>query len=81
MPVNITLKNIPEMLYDRLKTSAEEHRRSLNMEAITLLEWALAPKRSSVEEQLERIRKFHETLGPVTISHDEIDAFKREGRD
>jgi antitoxin FitA len=82
MPVNITLKNIPEPLYQRLKASAEAHRRSINMEAITLLEQAFAPKRViSVKERLERIRQIHETLGPIKTSHDEIDAFKREGRE
>ncbi len=81
MSINLTLKNIPEPVYHRLRASAEASRRSINMEAITLLEQALAAKRVvSVQERLERIRKLHATIGPITTRHDEIDAFKRAGR-
>lgn len=81
MPVNLTLKNIPEPLYQRLKASAEAHRRSINMEAITLLEEAFAPKRIiSVEERIERFRKLRESLGDFKTTDEEIDAFKKEGR-
>lgn len=34
MPTTLTLKNIPDDVYQRLKRSASEHRRSLNSEAI-----------------------------------------------
>ena len=37
----ITLKNIPDELYARLKESAADHRRSLNSEIIVRLERAL----------------------------------------
>ena len=81
LPVSITLKNIPEPLYDRIKASAEEHRRSFNMEAITLLENALAPKRIiSVEERIERAKSIRKSLGPITITDEDINAFKNEGR-
>ena len=41
MPVTITLKNIPDDVYKRLKLSADTHRRSLNGEAIVCLEAVL----------------------------------------
>lgn len=37
----ITLKNVPDDLYDQLKRSADRHRRSINREAILCLEQAL----------------------------------------
>ena len=81
MPVNITLKNIPDALYQSLKLSAERNRRSLNMEAITVLEQSLAPKQAiSVEECIARIRKIHETMKPIRVTDADIDAFKRKGR-
>ena len=43
MSTTLTLKNIPEHVYDRLKWSAQVHRRSLNNEAIVCLETVLAP--------------------------------------
>ena len=45
MPTTLTLKNIPDDVYDRLKASAEAHRRSLNSEAIVCLESVLLPGR------------------------------------
>jgi antitoxin FitA len=81
MSVNLTLKNIPEPLYVRLKQSAEANRRSINMEAITLLEQAFAPKRViSVEERIARAKTLRASLGNFTTTAEEIDAFKKEGR-
>jgi len=45
MPTTLTLKNIPDEVYDRLKHSAEMNRRSMNSEAIVCLEAALLPNR------------------------------------
>lgn len=36
MSTTLTLKNIPEDVYDRLKLAAQMHHRSLNSEAIPL---------------------------------------------
>lgn len=33
MPTTLTLKNIPDEVYERLKVATEAHRRSLNSEA------------------------------------------------
>jgi plasmid stability protein len=40
---NITLKDVPEEVHRRLKEQAERHRRSMNSEAIWILERALCP--------------------------------------
>jgi plasmid stability protein len=80
VPTTLTLKNIPDEVYERLKTSAAQHRRSLNSEAITCLESALMPRRVSVEERLARIRRLRAELGGIELSDADIDAFKREGR-
>jgi plasmid stability protein len=82
MPVSITLKNIPDALYQSLKHSAERNRRSLNMEAITVLEQGLAPKQAiSVEERIARAKALRASIGPdFTTTPEEIDAFKKEGR-
>ena len=44
MPTTLTLKSIPDEVYERLKASAEVHRRSLNSEAIACLESAFKPE-------------------------------------
>jgi len=42
MSTSITLKNIPEPLYRRIRMAADRHHRSLNSEIIARLEQALA---------------------------------------
>ena len=80
MPTTLTLKNIPDDLYERLKSAASLHRRSLNGEAIVCLERVLAPTKISVVERLERIRRLRAELTGFEVTDADIDAFKREGR-
>ena len=80
MPTTLTLKNIPDEVYDRLKSSAEAHRRSLNSEAIVCLEAVLLPGRMSVAERLDRARTLRSSLPMGKIKARDIDEFKREGR-
>lgn len=80
MPTTLTLKNIPDEIYERLKASAEAHRRSLNSEAIVCLESVLLPGRMDPRERLARARALRATLPKVKFRAREIDALKREGR-
>jgi hypothetical protein len=57
MPAAITLKNIPDEIYERLKASASAHHRSLNMEVVACLEQVLLPARITVQEHLSRARR------------------------
>ncbi len=80
MPTTLTLKNIPDEVYERLKASAAAHRRSLNSEAIVCLESALQPvKRISAEERIARARVLRSTLRRGDLTAEEITAFKNEG--
>ena len=80
MPTTLTLKNIPDEVYERLKASAETHRRSLNSEAIVCLESVLLPGRLAPSERLARARALRATLATVEFQATDIDALKREGR-
>lgn len=80
MPTNMTLKNIPDEIYERLKLSAEVHRRSLNSEAIVCLESVLLPGRLPPSERLARIRALRNKLPKVKFKPQDIDVLKREGR-
>jgi len=80
MPTTLTLKNIPDYVYDQLKLSAGMHRRSLNSEAIVCLEAALVPTRVAPTERLARARALRAMLSPTDFLPDEIDTLKREGR-
>jgi plasmid stability protein len=80
MPTALTLKNIPDEVYRRLKASAETHRRSLNSEALVCLESVLLPSRTAVNERLARARALRAALPKRKFEVSDIDAYKRENR-
>jgi len=80
VPTTLTLKNIPDEVYERLRASAAANRRSLNSEAIVCLERALLPQRVTAEERLESMGRIQERLKTREFDHELIDTFKREGR-
>lgn len=80
MATTLTLKNIPDDVYDRLRLSAATHRRSLNSEAIVCLETVLLPIKLAATERLARARKLRAELAPVKFRARDIDALKRQGR-
>ncbi|NJL99171.1 MAG: plasmid stability protein [Synechococcaceae cyanobacterium SM2_3_2] len=78
MPITLTLKNIPDTLYERLKASAEKHWRSLNSEAIVCLKLILLPTKITPKERLARARALRNTLPQDEFqSHDINDAKKQ----
>jgi plasmid stability protein len=80
MPTTLTLKNIPDDVYQRLKASAQTHRRSLNSEAIVCLESVLLPGRITLGERLARARELRSILPQGKFRARDIDSFKRQGR-
>ncbi|ODS90861.1 MAG: plasmid stability protein [Comamonas sp. SCN 65-56] len=79
MSTTLTLKNIPALVYERLKMSARINRRSLNSEAIVCLETVLVATGNQPAERLARARALRAGLAPRFAAAD-IDALKREGR-
>ena len=77
---NITLKNIPERLYERLKQSAEQHRRSLNSEVIACLERSVLPRPLDVEEILLRARELRRLAGRAPLKTEELLRARDRGR-
>ena len=80
MPTTLTLKNIPDELYGRLKIAAEMHRRSLNSEAIVCLEKVLTPTRIVASERLARARQLRAELSAGQFQAQDVDSLKRQGR-
>jgi antitoxin FitA len=80
MATTLTLKNIPDELYERLKQAAETHRRSLNSEALVCLEAVLLPRGVTTEQRLARIRQLRSTLPGSGFHARDIDALKKHGR-
>lgn len=75
----LTLKGLPEELHERLKEQAERHRRSMNSEAIMILERALMPTRQSAEEAIAKAEALNRRIGK-TFDATLIEEGKREGR-
>ena len=80
MPTTLTLKNIPDALYGRLKEAANAHRRSLNSKVTVCLEAILLPQKISVDERLARARKIRQALADVTFSVQDIARCRGEDR-
>lgn len=80
MPTTLTLKNIPDDVYDQLKVSAEAHRRSMNSEAIVCLEAVLLPTKVTPTERLARARDLRAALPKVPFKVRDMDELKRAGR-
>lgn len=78
--VAITIKNLPDTLYEQLKSSARTHHRSINGEVIATLEHSLSARQSRPEEQLARIRALRSKLNLPPMDPDEIADAIRQGR-
>lgn len=81
MPTTLTLKNIPDEVYARLRAQASLNRRSLNNEAILCLETILNLRPADPRERLARLRNMRAALGDARFGMDDIDTFKRQGRE
>jgi plasmid stability protein len=77
---SITIKNIPEDLYERLKEAARAHRRSINSEVIVCIEKAVGTRRRDVEDILARAKTLRELTAEYSITDEEINQAKRQGR-
>lgn len=76
----ITVKNIPNDLYDRLKKTAEVHRRSINNEIIYCIENSIKRQKIDVEQFIQQIDKFYENLTLPELTDEMLKKFKTEGR-
>jgi plasmid stability protein len=76
---NVTIKDLPAALHERLKESAKVNRRSLNAEVITLLEAAVEPRTINVDQILAAARSVRSHL-KRELSDRDINGMKRQGR-
>ncbi|MBX9600816.1 MAG: hypothetical protein K2X35_07425 [Bryobacteraceae bacterium] len=70
---NLTIKNLPDDVYERLKESAQERRQSLNGFLVSLLiEQAPRLRKNDVESVLRRVRQLREEAGPMPETGSEL---------
>jgi plasmid stability protein len=78
--VTLTIKNVPEELYERIKTQAKNNHRSINKEVITIIERAFTIPPIDVQATLERTKKIRELTAHYIITDEEMTRWKKEGR-
>ena len=76
----MTLKNVPDDLYDQLKQSAERHRRSINSEAIVCLERALQSTIVDAEQLMARAANLRARVGDLFVTDADLRTARDEGR-
>ena len=77
----LTIKNLPDTLYKRLKAKAAEHRRSINSEAILAVERAVTESESrDPEEILTALRQGRSRLNDVFVTDAALRAARSHGR-
>ena len=76
----LTIKNIPDELYDRLKEAARAHRRSLNSEILYCVERTLVPYKTDVSTHLAIARKLREKTAAYNLTDELLDSAKNDGR-
>ena len=77
----ITIENIPDDLYERLRRSAEAHGRSIECEAMACLERALSGCAIAPEAILARARRLRGMTASYVIDDAAFTAAKRAGRE
>ena len=76
---NITVKNIPDSNYNKLKQQAQTQHRSMNSEIIACLERTVEPKRVSPDEILRQARMMRKKVRG-SLSTEEIQDAINQGR-
>ena len=75
----LTIKKVPEALYDKLKERARRHHRSMNGEVIACLEQVLMPVPREAEGLIREAEALNRRTS-ITFDDDLIEQGKREGR-
>jgi antitoxin FitA len=76
----ITVKNIPDDLYERLKQLAKVNRRSINSEIIVCIERSVYSHSLDPDEVLAKARILREKTSQYPISDEELNQAKTSGR-
>ena len=76
----ITVKNIPDNLYEALKARAQLNRRSVNSEIIHTLEETLMPRPVNVETLIANARQLRELTADYPLTDELLRQARDEGR-
>ncbi len=77
---SLTIKGVPGEVLERLRRSAEEHRRSLNSEVIHRLERSVGSVPIDPDALFARVRRLQERTNLPSLTDELLDEARREGR-
>lgn len=77
---SLTIKNIPDDLYQQIKQSATTHRRSINSELIVGLEKVFLPTCNSPAKHIAAAQEIREALAAYQFDTEDIQRAKEDGR-
>ena len=77
---NITVKNIPDKLYEKLKIHAAMNHRSLNNEIIVCIEKAIKSRRIDQNRFLDRVQRIRRENKLPYLTDQVLQEMKNEGR-
>lgn len=76
----LTIKGLPDPIYERLKAQADAHHRSLNGEIIMCLERAVGAARFDTSAWLAEARAFRDTLKMKPLTDRQLREARQTGR-
>ncbi|MEX0610042.1 MAG: Arc family DNA-binding protein [Balneolaceae bacterium] len=79
MPTNITIRNIPDEVYAKIKKKADLHHRSINSEVIVYLKKLVQSNRRDPDQVITRAKKLKQKA-KGTLSIEEIQQAIDQGR-
>lgn len=75
--MNISLKDVPNELHEKIKERAKRSHRSVNSEIIYLLETIVEPQKIDYENEIVAIKTLRKNF-KSTINDDELSRIKRD---
>ena len=79
--MNLTLKKVPVGLHRRLKLQAKQNRRSLNAEALFILENFSNPPKHDVDAMIARLKQVNKRFKGPPLTAAEVRSAIEEGRE
>ena len=76
----LTVKNIPEELYEKIKQRAKSHNRSVNREIIVCIHEAVESRRVDPGAFLARIEALHDRMAAPPLTDEMLRQARTEGR-
>lgn len=76
----LTIKNMPDNIYEQLKESARLHHRSMNSEILYCIEQTIGTRKIDIAETLNMARKLRAKTAKHILTDEELNNAKKVGR-